>query len=164
MGNLTTRGLRHSDGSDLFRGFHHGKSRTLVIRIPDSIPPKWVILRHVASVIRTASRHQDSRFRDSRFPEMGNLTTRGLRHSDGQIYSGAFTPIHWGLNPRVTPDRSNGCRVFQPRSDGSDWFLPVHSSTTPWTWKNQRSRYSHGPWRSTVPNSSLSTKTQKTKG
>jgi hypothetical protein len=138
MGNLTTRGLRYSDGSDLSRGFHHGKSRTLVTRTPEfAIPdfPKWVISRHVASVIRTV-----------------------------QIYPGAFAPIHWGFNPRVTPDRSNGCRVFQPRSDGSDWFLPVHSSTTPWTWKNQRSRYSHGPWRSTVPISSLPTKTQKTKG
>jgi hypothetical protein len=87
------------------RGFHHGKSRTLVTRTPEfAIPdfPKWVISRHVASVIRTV-----------------------------QIYFGAFAPIHWGFNPRVTPDRSNGCRVFQPRSDGSDWFLPVHSSTTP---------------------------------
>jgi hypothetical protein len=27
--------------------------------------------------------HQDSRFCDSQFPEMGNLMTRGLRHSDG---------------------------------------------------------------------------------
>jgi hypothetical protein len=91
------------------RGFHHGKSQTLVNRNPDSaIPdfPKWEISRHVASVNRTA-----------------------------QIYSRVFTPIHWSLNPRVTPDRSNGCRVFQPRSDGSYWFLPMHSSTTPWTWK-----------------------------
>jgi hypothetical protein len=78
---------------------------------------------------------QDSRF--PRFPisRNGNLTTRGLRQSDGPDLFGVFTPIHWGLNPRVTPDRSNGCRVFQPRSDGSDRFLLVHSSTTSWTWK-----------------------------
>jgi hypothetical protein len=111
------------------------------------------------------SHHQNSRvLDDSRFPEMGNLTTRGLRRSDGLDLFRGFAPIHWGFNPRVTPDRSNGCRVFQPRSDGSDWFLPVHSSTTSWTWKNQRSRYSHGPWGSTVPISSLPTKTQKNKG
>jgi hypothetical protein len=51
-----TRGLRRSDGPDLSRGFHHGKSQTLVTRtskfvIPDS--PKWAILRHVASVVHT---------------------------------------------------------------------------------------------------------------
>jgi hypothetical protein len=40
-----------------------------------------------------------------------------------QIYFEAFTPIHWGFNPRVSPDRSNGYRVFQPRFDGSDRFL-----------------------------------------
>jgi hypothetical protein len=46
-------------GPDLSRDFHHGKwPRSLIIRIPDFR-------------------------RDSRFPEMGNLTTRGLRHSDG---------------------------------------------------------------------------------
>jgi hypothetical protein len=57
MGNLTARGLRHLDGSDLFRGFHHGKSRTLVIRILDFVIPnfpKWVILRNMASFIWTA--------------------------------------------------------------------------------------------------------------
>jgi hypothetical protein len=32
-------------------------------------------------------------------------------------------PIHWGVNPRVSSDRSNDCRVFQPKSDGSDRFL-----------------------------------------
>jgi hypothetical protein len=78
-----------------------------------------------------------------------------------QIYFGAFTPIHWGFNPWVTPDRSNGCQVFQPRSDRSDWFLPVHSSMTPWTWKNRWSRYSHGPWGSTVLISSLPKSTQR---
>jgi hypothetical protein len=40
-----------------------------------------------------------------------------------QIYFGAFAPIHWGFNPWVSLDRSNNCRVFQPRSDGSDRFL-----------------------------------------
>jgi hypothetical protein len=40
-----------------------------------------------------------------------------------QIYFKDFTLIHWGFNPWVSPDRSNGCRVFQPRSDGSDRFL-----------------------------------------
>jgi hypothetical protein len=54
---------------------------------------------------------------------MGNLLTRGLRYSDGPDLSRGFHPIHWGFNPRVSPDRSNGCRVFQPRSDGSDRFL-----------------------------------------
>jgi hypothetical protein len=39
----------------------------------------------------------------------------------------------------------------------------VHSPTTSWTWKNQRSRCSHGPWGSTIPISSLPTKTQKDK-
>ena len=49
--------------------------------------------------------------------------TRGLRQSDGlDLFRGFSAPIHWGLNPRVTPDKSNGCRVFQPRSDGSDRF------------------------------------------
>jgi hypothetical protein len=48
---------------------------------------------------------------------------------------GFLAPIHWSLNPQVAPDRSNGCWVFQPRSDGSYWSLPVHSSMTPWTWK-----------------------------
>jgi hypothetical protein len=114
MGNLMTRGLRQSDGSDLSSGFSPWK-------IPNS-------------------RHQDSRVHDSRFPEMGNLMTRGLRQSDGpdlsrgfhhgksrslvtrtpefaipdfpkwvisrhvasvksrvQIYFGDFSPIHWGL-------------------------------------------------------------------
>jgi hypothetical protein len=55
MGNLTTRGLRQSDGSDLTQGFHDEKSQALVIRIPDSMIPdflKWVILRHMASIIR----------------------------------------------------------------------------------------------------------------
>jgi hypothetical protein len=39
-----------------FRGFHHGKSRSLVTRTPDiAIPdfPKWEISRHVSSVFRT---------------------------------------------------------------------------------------------------------------
>ena len=51
------RGLRQSDGSDPSRGFHHGNSRTLVNMNPDSAIldfPKWEILRHVASVHRTA--------------------------------------------------------------------------------------------------------------
>jgi hypothetical protein len=81
----------------LSRGFHNGKSRSLITRTPEfSTPdfPKWEILRHVASFNRTT-----------------------------QIHFGAFTLIHWGFNPRVSPDRSNGCRVFQPRSDGSDRFL-----------------------------------------
>jgi hypothetical protein len=29
-----------------------------------------------------------------------------------QIYPEAFSPIHWGLNPRVTSNRSNGCQSF----------------------------------------------------
>jgi hypothetical protein len=59
-----------------------------------SISSKWEISRHVASVTRTV-----------------------------HIYFGAFTPIHWGFNPWVSPDISNDCRVFQSRSDGSDRFL-----------------------------------------
>jgi hypothetical protein len=137
-GNLSTRHLLKSDGPQLLRGFHPGKSRSLVARTPDlAIPdfPKWEISRHVASVNRTAqiypgvftmenpellstgipiprfpisrngrsydtwppsigrprsipgfpqwkvpiSCQQDSRFPDSRFPEMGDLLTRGLR-------------------------------------------------------------------------------------
>jgi hypothetical protein len=35
--------------------------------------------------------YQDSRSRDSRFPEMGDLATRGLRRSDGSDYIGVFT-------------------------------------------------------------------------
>ena len=57
MGDLTKHGLRQLDDLDLSWGFHHGKSRALVNRNPDStIPdfPKWEILRHVASIIRTA--------------------------------------------------------------------------------------------------------------
>jgi hypothetical protein len=150
MGNLTTRGLHHLDGSDLSQGFHHGKSKTLVIRNPDSaIPdfPKWVILRHVASVIRTAHIYPGVFTMEN--PELSSLGILNsvipdflkwviLRHvasvnQTTPIYPRFFAPIHWGLNPRVTPDRSNGYRVFQPRSDGSDWFLPMHSSTTPWT-------------------------------
>jgi hypothetical protein len=51
MGDLMTRGLRQSDGSDLSRGFHNGKSRTLVNRNPDSRflisrGLQWEILRH----------------------------------------------------------------------------------------------------------------------
>jgi hypothetical protein len=40
-----------------------------------------------------------------------------------QIHFRAFALIHWGFNSRVSPDRSNVCQVFQPRSDGSDRFL-----------------------------------------
>jgi hypothetical protein len=40
-----------------------------------------------------------------------------------QIYFGAFAPIHWGFNPRVSLDRSNGYWVFQLRSNSSDRFL-----------------------------------------
>jgi hypothetical protein len=79
------------------QGFHHGKSRSLVTRTPEfAIPdfPKWEISRHVASLNRTV-----------------------------HICLGAFAPIHWGFNPRLSPDRSNGYRVFQPRSDSSDRFL-----------------------------------------
>jgi hypothetical protein len=37
----------------------------------------------------------------------------------------------------------------------------VHSPSAPWMWKNQWSRYSHEPWGSTVPISSLLTKIKK---
>jgi hypothetical protein len=97
MGNLSTRSLPKLDGPDLSRGFRHGKSRSLFTKTPEfSTPdfPKWEILRHVASF---------------------NPTT--------QIHFGAFALIHWGFNPQVSPDRSNGCRVFQPRSNGLDRFL-----------------------------------------
>jgi hypothetical protein len=96
-GNLATRSLLKSDGPRLLRGFHHGKSRSLVTRTSEfAIPvfPKRVISRHVASLNRTV-----------------------------HDYFGVFAPIHWGFDPRVSPDRSNDCRVFQPRSDGSDRFL-----------------------------------------
>jgi hypothetical protein len=71
--------------------------RSFVTRTPEfPIPdfPKWEISRHMASFNQTV-----------------------------QIYFGAFAPIHWGFNPRVSPNRSNGSRVFHPRSDGSDRFL-----------------------------------------
>jgi hypothetical protein len=56
MGDLATRGLRQSDGSNLSRGFHIGKSQTLVNGNPDSVIldlPKWEISRQVASVNQT---------------------------------------------------------------------------------------------------------------
>jgi hypothetical protein len=40
-----------------------------------------------------------------------------------QIYFWAFTPIHCRFNPWVSPNRSNSCWVFQPRSDNSNRFL-----------------------------------------
>jgi hypothetical protein len=42
------------------------------------------------------SHHQDSRSRDSRFPEMGDLTTRGLLKSDGSDLSQGFRPYTLG--------------------------------------------------------------------
>jgi hypothetical protein len=57
MGDLATRGLRQSDGSNLSRGLHIGKSRNLVNGNPDSVNPnlpKWEVSGHVASVNRTA--------------------------------------------------------------------------------------------------------------
>jgi hypothetical protein len=57
MGDLATRGLRQSDGSNISCSFHIRKSQTLVNRNLDSaIPdfPKWEISRHVASVNQTA--------------------------------------------------------------------------------------------------------------
>jgi hypothetical protein len=103
----------------------------------------------------------------SRFPISRNGRSRDTwPPSFGRLRSilGVFAPVHWGLNPRVAPNISNGCRVFQSRSDGSDRLLLGHSCMTLWTWKNRRSRHSLGPWRSTIRKSSLSTKTQKTKG
>jgi hypothetical protein len=39
--------------------------------------------------------------------------TRGLRQSDGlDLFRGFFALIHWSLDPRVTPDKYNGFRVF----------------------------------------------------
>jgi hypothetical protein len=58
---------------------------------------------------------------------------------------GFFAPIHRSLNPRVTPEKSNGCWVFQSISDSSNRFptrvlspdfLNVEGSTVrilPWT-------------------------------
>jgi hypothetical protein len=133
-----TRGLLKSDDPNLFWGFHHGKSRTLVTKTPKFMIldfPKWDISRHVASL---------------------NWMI--------QIYFGAFTLIHWGFNPQVSPNRSNGCRVFQPTSDGSDQFLTCAFSQDFLDMeKNQWSRCSHGPWGSTVTISSLPNKTQKNK-
>jgi hypothetical protein len=40
-----------------------------------------------------------------------------------QIYFGVFSPIHWGFDPWVYPEKSNGCWVFQSRSNSSDRFL-----------------------------------------
>jgi hypothetical protein len=100
MGDLATRGLRQSDGSNLSRGFHIGKSRTLVNGNPDSAIPI----------------SRNGRSRDTWPPSIGRLKSiSGFPHWK--------VPIHWGVNPRVSSDRSNGCRVFQPKSDGSDRFL-----------------------------------------
>jgi hypothetical protein len=96
MVNLSTRHLLKSDGPQLLRGFHLGKSRSLVARTPDLVIPdfpKWEISQRVASVNWTAqvypgvstlespeiSWQMESRFRNSRFPKMGDLTMHGLR-------------------------------------------------------------------------------------
>jgi hypothetical protein len=76
--------------------------------------PPWKVL---------ISRHQDIRIRDSRFPETGNIATHGLLRSDGPDLLRGFCPYSLGFDPRVSPNRSNGCRVFQPRSDISNKFL-----------------------------------------
>jgi hypothetical protein len=82
-----------------------------------------------------------------------------------QIYLGAFPPIHWGFNPRVSPDRSNDYQVFQSRYDGSDKFLTcVLSHDSLDMERSYGLECSHGPWGSTVPTSSLPTKTQKVTG
>jgi hypothetical protein len=161
----------------LCRGFHLGLPRSLVHGNVDfpilcgfltRVPNGWTVLVNsrgftlLMSWIALSLGLPKSRS-DSDFPKW-EISHVPPSLWTAQIYPGVFIPIHWDLNPRVTPDRSNGCRVFQSRSDGSDRLLPGHSSMTPWTWKNQRSRYSHGPWRSTIRNSSLPTKTQKTKG
>jgi hypothetical protein len=57
VANLLTRSLRKFGRSRSVLGF-----------------PRWKV---------PISRHQDSRFHDSRFPEMGNYMTRGICHSDG---------------------------------------------------------------------------------
>jgi hypothetical protein len=107
-----TRDLRQSDGSDLSWGFHHGKSRALIIRIPDSaIPdfPKWEILQHVASVIRMTQIYfgvftmenpklSSSGFPIPRFPisRNGNLMKRGLHHLDHSDLTQGFRPYTLG--------------------------------------------------------------------
>jgi hypothetical protein len=91
--------------------FHHGKSRSLVTRTPDSaIPdfPKWEISRHVASLNRTVQiclgvstmespdlSSPGLPIRDSRFPEMGDLTTRSLLEIGRSKTASGFPP--WNI-------------------------------------------------------------------
>jgi hypothetical protein len=131
-----TRGLRQSDDLDLSRGFHHGKSQTLVNRNPDSaIPdfPKWKVSQKVASVNRTTQIRPGVFTMEN--PELlstgipiprFSISRNGRSHdtwplSIGWLRSvpGFYPLIHWSLNLRITPDISNDCRVFQPRFDGS---------------------------------------------
>jgi hypothetical protein len=143
MGDLTTRGLRQSNGSDLSWGFHNGKSRPLVNRNPDSTISdfsKWEISRHVASVNRTTQIYPEVSTMESPDPLSTGipiprfLISRNGRSRDmwppliGRLKSiPGFpqwkVPIHWGVNPRVSSDRSNDCRVFHPKSNGSERFL-----------------------------------------
>jgi hypothetical protein len=53
MVNLMTHDLLKSDDPNLSRGFHHGKSRSLITRTPEFAIPnflKWEISQHVASL------------------------------------------------------------------------------------------------------------------
>jgi hypothetical protein len=173
-----THGLRQSDNSDLSQGFHHGKSRALVNRNPDSVIPdflKWEISRCVASINRMTQiylgvftmENPELLSRGISIPRF--LISRNGRSHDAwppsigrlRYIPGFFAPIHWGLNPRVTPDRSNDCWVFPPRSDSSDRFPTCGLCHDFLDVENQRSGCSHGPWGSTIPISSLPTKTQR---
>jgi hypothetical protein len=74
MVNLTTRGLLKSDDPDLSRGFHQGKSRSLITKTPEFAIP--------------------------RFLEMGNIMTRGLLKLDGPDL---FRGFHHGRSrPLIT--------------------------------------------------------------
>jgi hypothetical protein len=144
-----THGPLKSDGTDLFQGFHHGKSRSLITRTPKFAIPdflNWEISRHVASLNQTVQilsrgfHNGKSRSLITRTPEFltpNFLKWEILRHMASfnqttQIHFKAFALIHWGFNPQVSPDRSNCCRVFQPISDGSDNFLTCVLSNDSW--------------------------------
>jgi hypothetical protein len=118
-----------SDGPDLSRGFHHGKSQYFITRTPEFVIPNfsnWEISRHMASLnqmVQILSRGfhngksqsfitRTPEFSTHDFPKWEILRHVASFNWTTQIHFGTFSLIHWGFNPRVSPDRSNDCRVF----------------------------------------------------
>jgi hypothetical protein len=86
--------------------------------------------------------HQDSWNPEFRIPDTdSSLGTFALVHE-------GLTLMHLLTNPMAVGFSSRDLTA----QTGSEL---VHSPTTSWTWKNQRSRCSLGPWGSTIPISSL---------